>query len=257
MTTHYYCGISIGSYFVNNSLKQSFHTNFKNNITYLWLLKYNILIVTAISAIVMTLAIPHQSFAADVIDKLPGEILDFQDCSNINPKVPFTRSVYVLEGDLKYNFGNGTSLNTYDKKDVSLLVSNYANFKNRNDTTVDGLASISTVNSSKHIGFTVTATYLKCYSSIDTGSKESTDPLKLPLSNSCPVKDIYIKGTTFSKISQKEGVQPSKTFKLQIDAEQVSKTEKEYSHIWGYMNFGDDSISLSDVKIDSACILVN
>jgi hypothetical protein len=219
-------------------------------------LKYDILIVITISAIVMTLAIPHHSFAAGILDKLPKDILDFQDCSNITPKVPFTRSVYVLEGDLNYNFGNNTSLNTHDKKDVSILVSNYANFKNPNDTKVDGSASIYAVNSSKRIGFTLTDTYLKCFSSIDTGSKESTDLLKLPLSNSCPVKDIYIKGTTFSKISQKEGVQPSKTFKLQIDAEQIYKPEKKYPHIWGYMYFGDNSISLGDVKIDSACILV-
>ena len=205
----------------------------------------------------MTLAIPHQSFAAGVIDKLPEEILDFQDCSNINPKVPFTRSVYVLEVDLKYNLGNGTSLNTYDKKDVSLLVSNYANSKNRNDTTVDGSTSIYGVNSSKHIGFILTDSYLKCFSSIKTG-KERTDPLKLPLSNSCPVKDIYIQGTTYSKISQKEGIQSSKTFKLQIDAEHVYTPEKATwdNRIWGYMNFGGNSISLSDVKIDTACILV-
>ena len=207
----------------------------------------------------MTLAIPHQSFAADVFNKLPEEILDFQDCSNITPKVKFTRSVYVLEGDLKYNFGNGTSLNTYDKKDVSLLVSNYANSKNRNDTTVDGSASIHAVNSSKHTGFTLTDSYLKCFSTIKPSKQTSTSsPLKLSLSNSCPVKDIYITGTTFSKISQKEGVQSSKTFKLQIDAEQVYTPAKETwdNRIWGYMNFGGNSISLSDVKIDTACILV-
>ena len=212
----------------------------------------------------MTLAIPHQSFAADVFNKLPEEILDFQDCSNITPKVKFTRSVYILEGDLKYNFGNGTSLNTYDKKDVSLLVSNYANFKNHNDTTVDGTASIYAVNSSKYTSFTLTDSYLKCYSTIKSSKQTSTSyPLKLSLSNSCPIKDIYITGTTFSKISQKEGIQSSKTFKLQIDAEQVYTPAKENkskstwdNRIWGYMNFGGNSISLSDVKIDTACILV-
>ena len=95
--------ISIDIYFVKKIKKVS--NNFKNNIILLWLLKYNIFIFTAVSAIVMTLAIPHQSFAADVFNKLPEEILDFQDCSNITPIVKFTRSVYILEGDLKYNFG--------------------------------------------------------------------------------------------------------------------------------------------------------
>ena len=52
--------------------------------------------------------------------------------------------------------------------------------------------------SSKHISLTLTDTYLKCYSSISS-DKQLLSPLILPLSNSCPVKDIYIKGTTFSR----------------------------------------------------------
>lgn len=217
-------------------------------------MKYNIILVFVISAIVITLAIPLQSFS--VLDKTiePAKyILTFGDCGNnfSNVKIPFTKSIYVFDGVLQ----NIVELNNSDQKDVSIHISNIDNLKNSNNTKVDGSVGISQKNLYKSLGFTLTNTYLKCAS--DTSEQKKSFPLILPISNPCDYKDIFIKGTTLTKLSQKEGIQPSKTFSLQLHSKVLEPTNTSNSFInsiWGYMYLGHDFVTLSNLKIDAACI---
>jgi hypothetical protein len=233
----------------------------------------NLVLGLTIIAIVLTLVIPLQSFSVLQTDiknntqlekdakiktvplKRPGDILSFTLCDSVfSPKVPFSKSIYVFEGILNYGLESKNNLlNNYDKKDAIILISNLDNFKNVNDTKVKGSVWIDGKNTSKSSSFTLTDTYLKCVSSLSL-EKQNGDPLKLPLSNSCPIKDIYIKGSTNSKISEKEVTLPSKTFKLQIHAQAQFDPNGMKPKIWGFIDVGDNFISMTDLKIDSACI---
>jgi hypothetical protein len=219
-------------------------------------MKYNIFLVLAISAIVMTLVIPLQSFSVlDKPNEKPVVILRFDDCNTktYSPNIPLTKSIYVFEGIL----GNNIELNNTDQKDISIHISNLDNLKNFNDTKVDGSVWITQKNLYKSLGFTLTNTYLKCASDFNEAKEGKSMPLTLPISYNCDFKDIYIKGITSSKLSQKEGIQPSKTFSLELHSkllEPASTSSKPTNSIWGYMNLGHNFVSLSNLKIDAACI---
>ncbi len=61
-----------------------------------------------------------------------------------------------------------------------------------------------------------------------------------------------------AKLSQKEGIQPSKTFSLQVHSKEVlenSDTPNAFTNnIWAYMYLGHDFVTLGNLKIDVACI---